>query len=197
MTLYLSSQSPRRKALLAELGVPFEALATEVDETPLAGEDPVDYVSRLAKAKAQAGLALLATPEDAWVLGSDTTVVADGEILGKPVDYEDFLRMMALLGGRPHRVLTAVSLVSAGQSLDARVVTEVTLSALSEDQAAAYWNSGEPQDKAGGYAIQGLASVFVEDMHGSYSAVVGLPMRETAQLLCRAGFALWDGQLRL
>lgn len=196
MKLYLSSQSPRRRALLAELGIPFEALATQVDETPLVAEAAGNYVSRLAQAKAQAGLALLSLAEaDAWVLGSDTTVVAEGEILEKPRDYDDFRRMMKLLSGRTHQVMTAVSLVSADQCLNRRVVTDVTFADLSELQMEAYWRSGEPQDKAGGYAIQGLASVFVTRLEGSYSAVVGLPMRETALLLNQAGFSLWNGSL--
>ena len=196
MKLYLSSQSPRRRALLAELGVPFEALATEVDETPLLAEDAGDYVSRLALAKARAGLALLSPADaDVWVLGSDTTVVAEGAILEKPLDYDDFRRMMSLLSGRTHQVMTAVSLVSTDLCLNQLVVTDVTFADLSEAQLEAYWRSGEPQDKAGGYAIQGLASIFVSKVEGSYSAVVGLPMRETAQLLSQAGFSLWNGAL--
>lgn len=196
MKLYLSSQSPRRRALLAELGVPFEALATEVDETPLLAEDAGDYVSRLALAKARAGLALLSPADaDVWVLGSDTTVVAEGAILEKPLDYDDFRRMMRLLSGRTHQVMTAVSLVSTDLCLNQLVVTDVTFADLSEAQLEAYWRSGEPQDKAGGYAIQGLASIFVSKVEGSYSAVVGLPMRETALLLSQAGFSLWNGAL--
>lgn len=198
MKLYLSSQSPRRRALLSELGIPFEALATEVDETPLPGEEPGDYVSRLALVKAQAGLALVSPADaDAWVLGSDTTVVAAGGILEKPQDYDDFRRMMGLLSGETHQVMTAVSLVCSSRALHQRVVTKVTFADLSEPQLEAYWRSGEPQDKAGGYAIQGLAAIFVTRVEGSYSAVVGLPMRETALLLSQAGFPLWNGSLSL
>jgi len=179
----LASASPRRRELLTQLGVNFQLISADIDETPLPNEDPAVYVQRLALAKAQAGLARqsVALP----TLGADTIVVAQQHILGKPRDLADFQRMMQLLSGRSHQVMTAVALVSEQRSLTQLVCTEVHFRHLTADEILTYWHSGEPQDKAGGYGIQGLAARFIERINGSYTAVVGLPLCETDQLLQR------------
>ena len=190
--LYLASGSPRRRELLGQIGVPFSTLPTVIDETPLLNEPAVDYVRRLACAKAQVGLASLAAPDAAVVLGADTSVVLDGRILGKPQDRADALAMLAALSGQTHEVLTAVALANS-QRCEVRVVSsQVSFRPLSTAEIEAYWASGEPQDKAGSYAIQGLGAVFVADLHGSFSAVVGLPLCETAALLADFGIPCWQ-----
>ena len=190
--LYLASGSPRRRELLGQIGVPFTPLATVVDETPWPAESAVAYVQRLACAKAQAGLASLAAPGAAVVLGADTSVVLDGRILGKPQDRADALAMLAALSGQTHEVLTAVALANS-QRCEVRVVSsQVSFRDLSAAEIDAYWASGEPLDKAGSYAIQGLGAVFVCDLHGSFSAVVGLPLCETATLLADFGILCWQ-----
>lgn len=191
-TLYLASGSPRRRELLTQIGVSYLTLSAPVDENTLPDESPIAYVERLARAKAQAGLAVLADTHEAVVLGADTAVVLDGRILGKPADRDEALATLSALSGRSHDVLTAVALVSA-QQVVARVVTsQVTFRALSSAEIEAYWASGEPQDKAGCYGIQGLAAVFVSQLHGSYSAVVGLPLCETAALLAEFAIPCWQ-----
>jgi septum formation protein len=191
-TLYLASGSPRRRELLTQIGVAFSTLAAPIDESVLPGEAADLYVQRLALAKAQTGLATLSNPVDAVVLGADTAVVVDGQILGKPVDQADALAMLELLSGREHQVLTAVALAN-GQRSDVRLISSaVHFRSISSSEAHTYWASGEPQDKAGGYAIQGLAAVFVTGMRGSYSAVVGLPLCETAALLAEFGIPCWQ-----
>jgi septum formation protein len=191
-TLYLASGSPRRRELLTQIGVAFSTLAAPIDESVLPGEAADLYVQRLALAKAQTGLATLSNPADAVVLGADTAVVVDGQILGKPVDQADALAMLQLLSGREHQVLTAVALAN-GQRSDVRLISSaVHFRSISSSEAHTYWASGEPQDKAGGYAIQGLAAVFVTGMRGSYSAVVGLPLCETAALLAEFGIPCWQ-----
>lgn len=194
--LILASQSPRRRELLSVLGVDFTVSSADIDESVRPGEQPDAYVSRLAVEKAEAVHALQPAGK-LWVLGSDTTVVADNEILGKPCDEDDFGRMMNLLSGRDHRVLTSVALVSKDRVLVDCVETRVRFIRLSREQIAAYWSSGEPRDKAGGYGIQGLGSVFVEKIEGSYTAVVGLPLHETAKLLGQADVPVWNGQLKM
>lgn len=190
--LYLASGSPRRRELLEQIGVPFTTLPTVIDETPLSNEPAVDYVRRLACAKAQVGLASLAAPGAAVVLGADTSVVLGGRILGKPQDRADALAMLAALSGHTHEVLTAVALANS-QRCEVRVVSsQVSFRTLSAAEIEAYWASGEPQDKAGSYAIQGLGAVFVRDLHGSFSAVVGLPLCETAALLADFGIPCWQ-----
>jgi len=179
----LASASPRRRELLNQLGVSFNLVSAAVDETPLAGEEPLPYVQRLAVAKATAGAEKL--QYQCPVLGADTIVVVDGLILGKPEDLQDFRRMMALLSGRQHQVITAVALVTAENCYQTYVATDVFFRPLTKAEIEAYWQSGEPQDKAGGYGIQGIAGRFVERINGSYSAVVGLPLCETEQLLKR------------
>ncbi|MCE0731452.1 Maf-like protein [Halomonas sp. G15] len=189
--LCLASASPRRRELLASIGVPLTACPVDIDETPLPGESAEAYVTRLAREKALAGTRLSSLP----TLGSDTAVVLDGAILGKPEGPAHAAAMLRSLAGREHRVLTAVAVTGPAGLLDACVATTVTMREISDDEIAAYWASGEPADKAGGYAIQGRAAVFVEHIAGSHSAVVGLPLFETAALLRRQGVALWDGAL--
>lgn len=191
-TLYLASASPRRRELLAQIGVSFTTHVVPIDETPQPAEAPAAYVERLALAKAQAAFDTLADHQDAVVLGSDTAVVLDGRILGKPVDREDALATLTALSGREHQVLTAVALVSQARA-EARVVTStVRFKPLDRTQIEAYWATGEPRDKAGSYGIQGLAAVFVSQMQGSYSAVVGLPLCETAELLAQFAIPCWQ-----
>jgi septum formation protein len=191
-SLFLASGSPRRRELLTQIGVPFTVLNAQTDETPHSDEQPLAYVERLARDKAAAGLALLADTQGC-VMGADTAVVLDGRILGKPVDEADALGMLAALSGREHEVLTAVALLNQ-QRCESRVVTSrVRFRTITAQEAHAYWASGEPADKAGSYAIQGLAAVFVASLHGSYSAVVGLPLCESAELLGHFGIPCWQG----
>lgn len=191
-SLHLASASPRRRELLAQIGVPFVTLIASIDETALPGEPAERYVERLAREKALAGLAALSDPADAVVLGADTAVVLDGRILGKPADRAECLATLAALSGREHQVLTAVALASA-QRIESRVVaSRVRFRPLRAGEAEAYWATGEPCDKAGSYGIQGLAAVFVSQIEGSYSAVVGLPLCETAQLLGEFGIPCWQ-----
>jgi len=191
-TLYLASGSPRRRELLTQIAVPFRALIAPIDENALPDESPVAYVERLALAKGQAGLAALIDSQDAVVLGADTAVVLDGRILGKPADRDEALATLSALSGRSHQVLTAVALVSRERVASRVVTSQVTFRALSLAEIEAYWASGEPQDKAGCYGIQGLAAVFVSQLHGSYSAVVGLPLCETAALLAEFAIPCWQ-----
>jgi septum formation protein len=192
--VYLASGSPRRRELLMQIGVPFQVLATSVEESVRPGEMAADYVVRLALAKAAAGeKASALAPQP--VLAADTTVVVDGRILGKPADAADGERMLLALSGRTHEVLTAVAVAreSGGvRSSDWSLCrSEVTFRVISEAEARAYWHTGEPRDKAGGYAIQGRAAVFTAALSGSYSGVMGLPLFETAELLAAAGVPRW------
>lgn len=183
--LILASGSPRRRELLAQIGLPFVVQVREIDETPQPGEAPADYVRRLAcgKAAALAG----DHPQD-WVLAADTTVTCDGVIFGKPADQAEAMQMWQQLGGRWHQVMTGVVVAHQGRYWPQVVCTEVFFKALSAAQMAAYWQSGEPLGKAGGYAIQGRAAAFIQEIRGSYSSVVGLPLAETVALLQQAGF---------
>jgi septum formation protein len=179
--IYLASASPRRAELLGQIGVSFTVLNVGVDERHRPGETPVDYVTRLALAKARAGKALLDANDPCPVLGADTTVVAADRIMGKPRDMEDAVAMLLELSGRTHQVISAVAL--AGATAAVRVSSsDVKFRTLSVAECQAYWETGEPQDKAGGYAIQGRAAQFVERLEGSYSGVMGLPLYETALL---------------
>ena len=189
--LFLASGSPRRRELLTQIGVPFTVLSAQIDETPLSNENPAAYVERLARGKAEAGLALLAA-DQGCVMGADTAVVLDGQILGKPVDEADALQMLAALSGREHEVLTAIALVNGQRCETSVVASRVRFRSISTGEAQTYWASGEPRDKAGSYAIQGLAAIFVEGLQGSYSAVVGLPLCETAEMLGRFGIPCWQ-----
>nr|WP_294974742.1 Maf family protein [uncultured Pseudomonas sp.] len=190
--LYLASSSPRRRELLTQIGLPFHIVPASVDEAPHADESAVAYVERLAREKAQAGLHFLAQRADVCVLGADTAVVLDGRILGKPADRAEALAMLQTLSGREHEVLTAVAVANRDRC-EARVVSSrVTFRSVSMEEAERYWDTGEPHDKAGGYAIQGLAAVFVSRVEGSYSAVVGLPLCETAALLADFSIPCWQ-----
>ncbi|MBA1191961.1 septum formation inhibitor Maf [Pseudomonas entomophila] len=188
--LYLASASPRRRELLAQIGVPLTVVSAPIDESVQPGEAAPAYVERLARAKAEAGQACLAAP--GVVLGSDTAVVLDGQILGKPQSREHGLAMLAALSGRRHHVMTAVAVTNGARCESLCVATEVTFRVIDETEAQRYWSTGEPLDKAGGYAVQGLGAVFVTALHGSYSAVVGLPLTETAALLARFDVACWQ-----
>ena len=188
--LYLASGSPRRRELLTQIGVPFTTLNAPVDETPLAGESAPAYVERLARAKAAAGHATLAQP--GIVLGADTAVVLDGKILGKPENAAHAQAMLAELSGREHQVLTAVALTDGQRCESLCVTSQVRFRLISVQEAQRYWATGEPVDKAGGYAIQGLGAIFVTALAGSYSAVVGLPLNETAELLEHFAIACWQ-----
>jgi len=191
-SLYLASGSPRRRELLTQIGVPFTVVSAAIDETPLTNESAASYVERLARGKAAAGHAALEDASGACVLGADTAVILDGQILGKPLDQADALAMLLALSDREHEVLTAIALLD-GQRCETRLVSSrVRFRQISADEATTYWRSGEPQDKAGGYAIQGLAAVFVAGLNGSYSAVVGLPVCETAELLGQFGIPCWQ-----
>lgn len=189
--LYLASASPRRRELLEQIGVAFSVQVADVDESPLPAECPEAYVARLAQVKARAAQAKIPVL-DAVVLGADTCVVLEGRILGKPQNREDALQMLAALSGRTHEVLTAVALAQQAACAVQVVRTEVQFRPLRAGEAEAYWDTGEPQDKAGSYGIQGLAAVFVREIKGSYSAVVGLPLCETAQMLEQAGIVCWN-----
>lgn len=184
MSFYLASHSPRRRELLQQIGVRFQLLATAVDESLREGEKAADYVVRLAEAKAAAGAAILAEHGDHHrILGADTSVVVDGQVLGKPADRDDCLRMLRLLSGRSHQVMSAISIIGSGRRESRLSITEVTFRTLSDELIEEYWRSGEPRDKAGAYGIQGLGAVFVKEMHGSYTGVVGLPLEALVPLL--------------
>jgi septum formation protein len=166
-------------------------VATAVDEAVLRGEAPRAYVTRLAAAKADSGWQSSRDATDPPVLAADTAVVLEGKILGKPADREDAEGMLRQLSGRTHEVLTAIALRTAS-GLQSRISrSEVTFRSIAADEAQAYWETGEPSDKAGAYAIQGRAAIFVADLRGSYSGVMGLPLFETAELLSDAGVWHW------
>lgn len=181
--LHLASQSPRRRALLAQLGVDFDLLDVSVPERREPGEPSEDYVCRVAREKAGAGLLKVMAARDALVLGADTEVVLDDRVFGKPADGGEAAAMLRELSGRRHRVISAVWLVSAGRQAHARSISEVDFAALDDTDIQAYIASGEWRGKAGGYAIQGRAAGFIEHLCGSYSGVMGLPLFETAKLL--------------
>ena len=189
--LILASASPRRQELLAQIGVRYQLAPQNIDESPRAGETPLELVQRLAEEKARAALAQNTEP-DIVVLGSDTIVVHDAEILGKPSNRQDALRMLELLSASSHEVHTSVSLCNSDQQSTLLSTTRVRFRSISVAEATAYWETGEPEGKAGGYAIQGLAAVFVESIAGSYSGVMGLPLFETAQLLQQFGVDSWQ-----
>lgn len=179
--LFLASQSPRRRQLLEQLGVGFGILDVDIPEVPQAGEPAEDYVRRVAREKAGAGL--LQVAPGAVVLAGDTEVVLDGAVFGKPKDAADATRMLRALSGRTHRVLSAVCCVDGGREVERLSVTDVRFAPLSDDEIARYVATGEPEGRAGAYAIQGRAGAFVERIEGSYTGVMGLPLFETAALL--------------
>jgi septum formation protein len=193
-SLYLASQSPRRRELLQQIGVAHQVVSADVIEVPRMQESPSDYVQRLAREKAEAGLAsvkrLALAPKP--VLGADTIVVINNEILEKPQSPEHAAEMLRKLAGTTHQVMTAVAM-AADNKLEIKLsVTDVVFRALSEQEIAAYWASGEPRDKAGGYAIQGLGAVFVQQIRGSYTGVVGLPIEQTVLLLNEFAVPYWQ-----
>lgn len=191
--IILASSSPRRRELLTQIGVAFEVVAVAVDESLRAGETPEDYVLRLAREKARAGIAAAGRVETRLALGADTVVVLDGEILQKPSGRAEALAMLARLSGRTHRVLSGVAL--AGRCECACLSASwVTFRRIEACEREAYWETGEPADKAGAYAIQGRGAVFVERLEGSYSGVVGLPLRETAEMLAQCGTDLYHSR---
>jgi septum formation protein len=196
-SIYLASRSPRRRELLGHIGVKFHLLlfrnrpgaAPDIDETPQPGEEPRDYVMRLARAKAAVGWKRMLERNlpQAPVLAADTTVALEGRIFGKPQDRGDAERMLAELSGRRHEVLTAVALQFDDEVETALSVSDVQFRSLAQDEIRAYVASGESDDKAGAYAIQGRAALFVAEIRGSQSGIVGLPLYETAQLLQKVG----------
>ena len=189
--IYLASASPRRRELLRQLGVQFEAIPSNILEVRQTGESPADYVLRVARDKAQfvakqvkeRGLPVFP------VLGADTEVILDGEILGKPQDRVHGMALLRRLSGRTHEVLSAVCLVDQNSEHAALSTSRVTFSRLTEAEIAQYWETGEPADKAGAYAIQGKAAAFIERLEGSYSSVMGLPLHELAGILKKIGTA--------
>lgn len=189
LSLVLASQSPRRKELLNQLTYEFTSTPANINEDILLNESPQDYVQRLATEKA---LAITATFTESQlastvVLGSDTSVVYKNNILGKPSSLDDCIKYLQLLSGKTHQVLTAISAVCNGTCISKTVTTHVTFKTLTIEEIECYWNTGEPQDKAGAYGIQGIGGQFVTQLSGSYSAVVGLPLYETSQLLAEFG----------
>jgi septum formation protein len=190
-SIYLASGSPRRRELLQQIGVSFQVIGTDLDETALQGESPLAYVSRLAQAKATVGWERSRDLGRAPVLAADTAVVLDGRILGKPKGLDDAMAMLLELSGRTHEVLTAVALRSSSGTEGKVSRSTVTFRSIDPSEARAYWETGEPSDKAGAYAIQGYAAIFISDLQGSYSGVMGLPLFETAALLEAAGVTCW------
>lgn len=184
--LHLASTSPRRSELLRQIGVVHSIIKVDVDETPHRGEQPKEYVIRLAQEKALAGRIELDDNKHGLVLAADTSVVVNNQILGKPMDREEALQMMQQLSNRSHWVYSGVALAGDGvrHSFSESLVT---FREVSSKEAIAYWDSGEPADKAGGYGIQGLGSIFISRIEGSFSGVMGLPLFETTQLLMQAG----------
>ena len=187
--IYLASISPRRRELLDQLGVHHQQVKVAVDESLRPEESAEQYVLRLAQAKADAGREMMGNQLRRPVLGADTAVVVGHQILGKPADREEGIEMLLRLAGRCHRVLTGVALVDGGS--EARLSESIVqFRPIQQQEAQAYWQSGEPADKAGAYAIQGRGGVFVENIAGSYSGVVGLPVYETMALLREAGISV-------
>jgi septum formation protein len=192
LPIVLASASPRRSQLLAQVGVAHEVFAVDLDEERLPGEPPRVYVERLARDKARAAALALGGSASRPVLAADTSVVLGQDIFGKPQAEPACVAMLMALGGRTHEVMTAVALL-AGDALLADVsVSRVTFRELTEEECRRYWRSGEPRDKAGGYAVQGRGAVFIERLEGSYSGVMGLPLYETARLLAAVGVPVWQ-----
>ena len=181
IAIHLASNSPRRQELLQQIGVSFTHVQAEIEEKVQVGENAEHYVKRLALAKAHAGFAN--SNQDKPVLGADTIVVSGQHIFEKPLNQEHAKQMLRLLSGRTHQVLTAIALIDGIQSKTSLVRTAVSFKTLTDQEIDDYWLSGEPQDKAAGYGIQGIAGKFVTNISGSYSAVVGLPLYETAELI--------------
>jgi len=192
--IVLASASARRSQLLDQIGVRHAVVAGDIDETPLPGEAPADYVARLASAKARAVAGMPADRPHRPVLAADTSVVLGSRIFGKPDDEAGCIEMLTALAGRAHDVLTAVALWDGGRLAQALSASRVTFRAIGVHEARRYWASGEPAGKAGAYAVQGLGAVFVERLEGSFSGVMGLPLFETAALLDAAGVRRWQAR---
>lgn len=188
--LILASASPRRTEILQQMGVRHQVQPANIDETPRPNESAVNYVQRMALEKAQNIISQRS--EIIPVLGADTSVVCDDSIFGKPSDKQQALDMLMALSGRSHQVLSALAVGNVESCSVSISITEVTFRQLSKQECLSYWNTGEPQDKAGGYAIQGYGAVFIESIKGSYSGVVGLPIEETFLLLQKYGVPIWD-----
>jgi septum formation protein len=189
--IYLASRSPRRAELLNQIGVKYQVHAIDIDESRTAGESPAEYVCRLAIEKAQTVARELATQQDSFqVLAADTTISLDGDIIGKPADQDQCRCILGQLSARQHLVLTAVALATPDNIAWRLTQNRVSFRALSPREIESYCASDEPMDKAGAYAIQGKAALFIEHLEGSYSAVMGLPLFETAELLQDAGIDL-------
>lgn len=180
--IYLASRSPRRRELLQQMAVDFAVMAADIDESVLVGEQPLDYVRRIAIEKAAAALALT-SDHSKPVLAADTAVIVDGKIFGKPVNDDDARHMLKQLSGNTHQVMTAVAMSRGQQTLSDVSISEVSFATLSEADIDWYIQTGEGQDKAGAYAVQGLGAIFIEQIRGSYSGIMGLPIRETGLLL--------------
>ena len=188
--LLLASASPRRAELLRQAGLSFEVRPADVDESPAPDETPRQQVLRLAKLKAEA-----AHLPGHLTLAADTLIVLEGRAFGKPRDREHGMAMLVALGGRSHSVITGVCLTDGRSTLSRVVASQITLAPIDEALAAAYWRTGEPADKAGGYGIQGIGGILVKRVRGSYSAVVGLPLAETEELFIRFGFDPWSHRM--
>jgi septum formation protein len=184
-SIYLASRSPRRRELLLQMGVDFSVINPDIDESVLENELPLDYVSRIARLKAEAGRKLLLSADRKPVLAADTAVVIDKTILGKPQNDLQAASMLKMLSGKTHQVMTAIALTRSDQLLTAVSVNDVRFAELNEKEIHWYINTKEGVDKAGGYAVQGLAALFIERIEGSYSGIMGLPIRETGQLLSK------------
>jgi septum formation protein len=184
--IYLASASPRRRELLTQIGIRYELLQVTVPEFPLSGETAQAFVQRVALEKAHAGKGLLVPDDIHPVLGADTAVVIDDRILGKPAGKQEALDMLNRLSGRSHQVMSAVAMAAERERVMLNI-SQVTFRKLSQAEIEAYWESGECHDKAGAYAIQGRAAMFIQELQGSYSGVVGLPLYETAALLQQFG----------
>jgi len=193
--IVLASASPRRKYLLSLLVQEFEVLPADIDESPSINEPPAIYVKRMALEKAQAIQIILSqqstrsTKQNTIIIAADTSVVIDNKILGKPVNLQDSLSMLRLLSGQTHQVMTSLCVLDcrSNEVTLQNIITKVTFRSITDSEIEQYWLSGEPQDKAGSYGAQGLGSIFIEHISGSFSAVIGLPMFETAQLLKQVG----------
>lgn len=183
--LYLASQSPRRYQLLKQLGLDFKQFSITVDESVLANEKPVDYSKRITLLKLEEAKKHLADTD--IVITSDTSVVIGDEILGKPKDFDDAKVMLEKLSNNVHYVYTSVAVSKNDQTLIKNTINKVSFRSISEKEIIAYWQSNEPKDKAGSYAIQGLGGIFVKSISGSYSAIMGLPLYETVNLLKKFG----------
>jgi septum formation protein len=188
--LILASASPRRAEILQQIGVDFQIEPADIDETPRLQESPVDYVKRMAQQKAQHVIDSIAGSSSV-VLGADTSVVLGCKIYGKPKNQQEAMAMLAALSGKTHQVLTAVALGNKQRCVLKLSATDVKFRELDPKECLDYWNTGEPLDKAGSYAIQGLGAVFVEKISGSFSGVVGLPIEQTAQLLRTFNVPIW------